>query len=97
MADAPTTVITPAQIESKLRATLEATHVEATDLSDGCGAKFEIVTVSKQFEGKGLLQRHRAVNTALASELENIHAITLKCLTPQQWEGKQQQNAAGST
>lgn len=52
------------------------------------GAKFEVLTVSPVFEGKPLLQRHRAVNTALAKELELIHAITLKCLTPAQWEEK---------
>jgi len=51
-------------------------------------AKFEVLTVSPVFEGKALLQRHRAVNTALAAELEHIHAITLKCLTPAQWEEK---------
>lgn len=52
------------------------------------GAKFEVLTVSPIFEGKALLARHRAVNTALAAELEHIHAITLKCLTPAQWEEK---------
>ena len=29
------------------------------DNSDGCGAKFQAVIVSAQFEGKPLLQRHR--------------------------------------
>jgi len=47
------------------------------------------------FEGKPLLQRHRTVNKALAVELEHIHAITLKCLTPAQWEEKK--NAGNST
>ncbi|TFJ87505.1 hypothetical protein NSK_000857 [Nannochloropsis salina CCMP1776] len=79
-------IITPAQIQSKLTEALQAVFVEAKDMSDGCGAKFEILTVSPTFEGKSLLQRHRAVNAALAKELEHIHAITLKCLTPTQWD-----------
>jgi len=29
------------------------------DMSDGCGAKFDCLIVSSQFEGKPLLQRHR--------------------------------------
>lgn len=29
-------VVTPAQIQSKLTEALQAVHVEATDLSDGC-------------------------------------------------------------
>jgi stress-induced morphogen len=46
------------------------------------------------FEGKPLLQRHRTVNSALAAELEHIHAITLKCLTPAQWEEKKKAEQA---
>lgn len=83
--------VSPPQIEGKLTAALGATHVQATDLSDGCGAKFEVVVVSPVFEGKALLARHREVNAALAEELKFIHAITLKCLTPAQWEEKQKQ------
>ncbi len=58
------------------------------------GAKFEVLTVSSMFEGKPLLQRHRTVNSALAAELEHIHAITLKCLTPAQWEEKKKAEQA---
>jgi stress-induced morphogen len=32
---------------------------EVTDESDGCGAKFNFVIVSEQFEGKSLLARQR--------------------------------------
>lgn len=127
-------IVTPEQIESKLREALQVTHVQAADLSDGCGAKFEVVVVSPVFAGacvipfrpsegdyphvwtyshvpththmptiipillglagKALLARHREVNAALAEELKVIHAITLKCLTPAQWEEKQQQQPA---
>ncbi len=45
-------VVTPEQIESRLKEALAATHVQATDLSDGCGAKFEVLVVSSSaFEG----------------------------------------------
>ncbi|KJE96908.1 hypothetical protein CAOG_010064 [Capsaspora owczarzaki ATCC 30864] len=54
-------------LQSKLVAALQATHVEVVDVSGGCGAKFEAVIVSPQFEGKKLLQRHRQV---LSSVLE---------------------------
>ncbi len=33
--------------------------------------------VSKEFEGKPLLQRHRLVNDALKEEISQIHAFTL--------------------
>ena len=40
------------------------------------------------FAGKPLLARHRAVNEALAAEMASIHALTLKTLTPEQYEAK---------
>ena len=39
------------------------------DLSDGCGGKFDAVIVTKKFEGKPLLARHRMVNAVLVSFL----------------------------
>lgn len=53
-----------------------------------------IVPTPTSTTGKALLARHREVNAALAEELKAIHAITLKCLTPAQWEEKQQQQPA---
>jgi stress-induced morphogen len=47
-------VVTPEELEAKLQTVLEAVHVKAADLSDGCGAKFEVLVVSPQFEGKSI-------------------------------------------
>lgn len=76
---------TEEQLKQKLTEKLEATHVEVTDESDGCGGKFSAVIVSSQFQGKPLLQRHRLVNAALAEELKTIHAFSQKTYTPEQW------------
>jgi len=76
-------------IKNKIKEKLEADHVEVVDQSDGCGGKFEAVIVSKQFEGKALLARHRLVNAALAEELKTIHAFSQKTFTPEQWQQKQ--------
>lgn len=59
-----------------------------------CGASFSIEVVSAQFEGKKLLERHRMVNSALAEELKEIHALSIKkAITPQQWQDLQAQEA----
>ena len=43
--------------------------------------------MSKAFEDKPLIQRHRLVNQLLAAELEaNIHALSIQAKTPSQWE-----------
>lgn len=54
MAEEP--AVTPEAIEAKLKeAPIEASHVKAVDLSDGCGAKFDILVVSTAFQGEWLL------------------------------------------
>ena len=65
--------------------------VSVTDLSDGCGGKFDVIVVSPKFEGKPLLARQRMVNAILEEEMKTIHALTQKTLTPEQWAKKQQQ------
>ncbi|XP_013381701.1 bolA-like protein 2 [Lingula anatina] len=79
------------EIKDKLQKALEASYLEVEDLSDGCGAKFQAIIVSKKFEGKPLLQRHRLVNSVLEEEMKSIHAFSQKTLTPEQWEKQQQQ------
>jgi stress-induced morphogen len=48
------------------------------DTSGGCGASFDVSIISEAFQGKPLIQRHRAVNTALAKEMPSIHALSIK-------------------
>jgi len=73
-------------LKEKLTEEFKASHVEVVDQSDGCGAKFSIVIVSDVFQGISSLQRHQLVHGVLEEEVKTIHAITLKTLTPQQWE-----------
>jgi stress-induced morphogen len=63
--------------------------VTVEDLSDGCGAKIDVLVVSDKFEGMGLLDRQRAVHAALEDEMKTIHAITMKCKTVKQWQAMQ--------
>lgn len=46
---------------------------------------FKVVAVSKEFEGKMLIARHRMINSALAEELNNIHALALHTMTPDEY------------
>ena len=50
---------------------------EVEDKSGGCGQSFDVKIVSKDFEGKTPLQRHRIVNDALKEEIAQVHAFTL--------------------
>ena len=49
---------------------------------------FRVRVVSKQFEGKSRVERHREVNAALKEELAGpVHALAIKALTPSEAKG----------
>lgn len=81
-------MVTKALVEEKLRTILAPTFLKVVDQSGGCGAAFHAYVVSSQFSGKKLLERHRLVNGAMADEMPKIHAFTMQCLTPEEWEAK---------
>jgi stress-induced morphogen len=74
------------EFEKILKERLECTHVQVFDESGGCGSSFKIIVVSKLFEGKKLLERQRLVNEKISEEMKNIHALTMKTWTPEQYE-----------
>ena len=87
----PDKIITPNVLEEKIRAGIENVEfVQAVDLSDGCGSKFEITVVSSAFSGLKIIAQHRLVNKAIEVERKFIHATTLKTKTPESWQSEQQ-------
>ncbi|XP_065652625.1 bolA-like protein 1 isoform X2 [Hydra vulgaris] len=47
---------------------------------------FKVVVVSKEFDGKPLIQRHRFINDLLKQELlAGVHALSIQAKTPEQW------------
>ncbi|PFH33087.1 BolA family protein [Besnoitia besnoiti] len=76
-------------LEKKLQQALSPAVLKLEDKSCGCGAAYDCVVVSSAFDGKRLLERHRMVNEALKEELPSIHAFSMQCHTPQEWEKKQ--------
>jgi len=83
------------QIEGKLRQRLEATHVEVTDDSAahaghagavGGGGHFNVVVVSRRFEGRSRVARNREVYAALEDMMpSDIHALSARTFTPAEW------------
>lgn len=83
------------QIEQKLREQFAPLHLEVENESHmhsvpaGSESHFRVVLVSEQFADRPLVQRHRAVNSALSAELAGqIHALALHTMTPQEWFAK---------
>ena len=86
-----------AEIEAKLRAALAATHVEVIDESHlhaghagarSGGGHFRATIVSELFAGVSVIEAQRLVYRVLADEMGgDIHALSLKTLTPDEWTG----------
>ena len=57
---------------------------------DGYGAHFEAILVSSVFEGLSRIQRQQAVYMALGGRMESgeIHALSMRTLTPAEWEAQ---------
>ncbi|KAG3110126.1 hypothetical protein PI124_g12065 [Phytophthora idaei] len=89
-------MVTPTQLETKIRREIGAALVEAVDLSDGCGSKFSLVVVHEGFKGQSLLERQRRVNDCLKEEMTHIHALQMKTWTPAQYEQKTQKKLPNS-
>eukprot|EP01089_Gocevia_fonbrunei_P017558 TRINITY_DN5743_c0_g1_i1.p1 TRINITY_DN5743_c0_g1~~TRINITY_DN5743_c0_g1_i1.p1 ORF type:complete len:101 (-),score=21.62 TRINITY_DN5743_c0_g1_i1:50-319(-) len=87
-----TGTVAVAEVEEALKKNFSSIeHLEIVDISDTCpGAKFELVIVSKDFDGKPLLDRHRMVNDSVKPLMSRIHALTMKTWTPQQYEQRKQ-------
>ena len=78
-------MVEPSSIEESIRAGLACTHVEV----HGDGAHFEAVVVSPAFAGASRVARHQLVYAALGGRMkEEIHALSMKTLTPEEWAGR---------
>ncbi len=50
---------------------------------------FKVTVVAEAFEGKALVQRHRAVNELAKDELAaGLHALSIHAYTPAQWQAR---------
>ena len=84
-----------ATIEDKLTSALNPEILDVLNESymhnvpEGSESHFKVVAVSKDFEGKMLIARHRMINEVLKEELEgSIHALSLHTMTPDEYFAK---------
>lgn len=80
-------MISPQQVEEMIKTQIPDAQVQVQDLTGG-GDHYQVIVVSSQFEGKGLVQQHQLIYGALqqAMSSEAIHALALKTYTPQDWQ-----------
>jgi acid stress-induced BolA-like protein IbaG/YrbA len=80
-------MISPQQVEEMIKTQIPDAQIQVQDLTGG-GDHYQVIVVSSQFEGKGLVQQHQLIYGALqqAMSSEAIHALALKTYTPQAWQ-----------
>jgi acid stress-induced BolA-like protein IbaG/YrbA len=76
---------TPEQIKQYISAGLPCEHLEV----EGDGQHFYATIVSAAFDGQRLIKRHQLVYGVLGDRMrEEIHALSMKTLTPAEWQNK---------
>jgi len=75
-------MVDPHSIKAGIEAHLACEHLEVA----GDGQHFEALVVAREFEGMSRVQRHQRVYAALGERMrEEIHALSMRTLTPEEW------------
>ena len=82
---------TPADIERYIAQGLACEHLEVS----GDGRHFFATIVSATFDGTSRVARHQQVYRALGDRMrEQIHALSMKTLTPAEWASSPERAAS---
>ncbi len=80
-------MVLPDDVKRYIEQGLDCEHVEV----QGDGHHFEAVIVSAAFRGKNRVQQHQLVYKVLGDRMrEEIHALSMQTLTPEDWAGVRQ-------
>jgi len=76
----------PSQVQSFIAAGLPCDYLTV----EGDGHHFEAVIVSADFAGKNRVQRQQRVFAVVGERMEKneIHALSMKCFTPEEWAAR---------
>ncbi len=83
-----------ATIEDKLASEFDADFLQVENeshmhnVAPGSESHFKVTIVSDSFRDQMLLKRHRRVNQVLQAELQQIHALALHTMTPDEWHAR---------
>ena len=79
-------MITAESIKASIESSLPCEHVQ---VEGDDGRHFQALIVSAEFKGKNTVQQHQLVYKLLGDKMkQEIHALSMKTLTPEQWADK---------
>ena len=78
-------MVTPESIQKSIEQGMSTSYLKVV----GDGEHFEAVIVSEEFAGLSRIQRQQRVNKTLGERMTtDIHALSMKSFTPQEWQEK---------
>lgn len=78
-------MVTPESIQKDIEMGMRTSYLKVI----GDGQHFEAVIVSDEFSGLSRIQRQQRVNKTLGERMTGeIHALSMKTFTPQEWQDK---------
>lgn len=78
-------MVTPESIQTNIAQGMATEYLNVS----GDGQHFEAVVVSEAFSGKSRVQRHQLVYQTLGDRMrDEIHALSMKTYTPQEWQSQ---------
>ena len=90
-----------ARIETKLKSSLDPSHLEVINESHqhnvpkGSETHFKVVIVSTRFDGVSAVKRHQLVYGALADEMRSgVHALAITSRSPSEWATSPEANTS---
>jgi BolA protein len=81
-------------IEQKLASEFKTEYLQVENeshmhnVAPGSESHFKVTIVSDSFRDQVLIKRHRMVNKTLQREIQQIHALALHTLTPDEWQAR---------
>ena len=79
-------MVTPESIQKNIEQGMTTSYLKVV----GDGQHFEALIVSEEFAGMSRIQRQQRVNKTLGDRMDGeIHALSMKTFTPQEWLEKQ--------
>ncbi|MGL6070920.1 BolA family protein [Craterilacuibacter sp.] len=80
-------MVSPDYIKQLITASLTCPHIE---VEGDDGTHFSAVIVSPEFSGRNRVQQHQLVYKALGDRMrDEIHALSMKTFSPEEWAEQQ--------
>jgi acid stress-induced BolA-like protein IbaG/YrbA len=83
-------MLTPDTLKDYIAAGLPCTYLSV----DGDGQHFYATIVSEEFRGLSMIKQHQRVYAALGDRMKaEVHALSMKTYSPEQWAAQSEQGA----